>query len=88
MLLSRCAAIHEPHCNFSMDQEETANVEYLPAIDRLPDNLSTSKQQCQRYELTDIWTYSCRSPFDVRFLTLSQIPNLLAVAIKTYRVFS
>jgi hypothetical protein len=58
-----------------MDQEETANVEYLSAIDRLPDNLSTSKQQCQRYELTDVLIFSCRLPFDVRFLALSQIPN-------------
>jgi hypothetical protein len=75
MLLSRCAAIHEPHYNFSMDQEETANVEYLLAIDHLPNNLSTSKQQYKRYEVTDIWTYSCRSSFDVRFLTLNQFPN-------------
>jgi hypothetical protein len=88
MLLSRCAVIHELRCNFSMDQEETANVEYLPVIDHLPDNFRTSKQQCQRYKVTDIWTYSCHSPFDVRFLTLNQFPNKLAVVIKTYRVFS
>jgi hypothetical protein len=58
-----------------MDQEEIANIENLSVIGRLPDNLSIFKQQYQRYELTDVWTYSCRLPFDVRVLTSSEIQN-------------
>ena len=45
---SRCAAIRAQYCNFSMDQEERANVEYFPVTGHLPDNLSTSRQQRQR----------------------------------------
>jgi hypothetical protein len=56
-----------------MDQEETANVEYLSAIGRLPDNLSTCNTNVK--SLTDVWTYSCRLPFDARFLTPSEIQN-------------
>jgi len=71
MLLYRCTAIGGRHCNFSMDQEERAKFEYLSATGYLPDSLSTSRQQRQRLEVTDVSTYSHRSPRDVGFLEMS-----------------
>jgi hypothetical protein len=39
---SRCVVIHGRCYDFSKDREVTANFEHLPAICRLPDNLSSA----------------------------------------------
>ena len=71
----RFVAIHWQDYNFSTDQVERANFEHLARVCHLPDNLSDSSLQWQRYKISDVLTCSFRLPFLVWFLTPSQMRN-------------
>ena len=74
---SRCTANRRQCYDFSMGREERAIFERVFSAYHLPDSLSTPCQQRQSSKTTDVSLCSCRCPFHIEFLAISQILDKL-----------